>query len=244
MRAYFFSRRSMRRVTMFCAAVVVVNLLAFRFLAAADMDEVSLDAVSGRTVVIDAGHGGIDSGARYHNLLEKDITLALSLKLGELLKAHGATVVYTREGDVDYYTKGKGGKRNDLLTRIDMINQSQADVFVSIHCNAVKESRWTGSQIFYNPKLEDNKKIAEMMQSRLRDFPPNNRRQAKRDEKILVLNSAQIPGVLVEAGYLSNSKEAALLSDAAYQSRFVEQLGKSLASYVHEAKGGSEGGEQ
>lgn len=231
MRMYLLSAQKCRRALLFGIAVLLVQALAARYAAQPDLEQADLGCVRGRTVLIDPGHGGIDSGARYNHLLEKDITLALSLKLGEQLKAQGAQVLYTRESDVDYYTKGKGGKRNDLLARVERINQSGADVFVSVHCNAVKGAQWFGSQVFFNPRREENRRLAETMQTLLRQFPPRNKRQAKEDARILILKEAQIPGVLVETGYLSNPDEAALLSDAAYQEKFAGQLVKALAWY-------------
>lgn len=233
--ACLIGRPLLKKVVLFGAAFCMINLLALRYFANEALETVDLSYLQGRNIVIDAGHGGIDSGARYNNLLEKDITLAISLKLGELLQAQGATVQYTRDGDQDYYTKGKGGKRNDLLTRIDMINQSGADLFVSVHCNAVKGEQWFGSQVFYNPKSEKNKRLAELMQALLKKYPPNNKRMEKEDQKILILKSAQIPGVLLETGYLSNPKEAALLSDQTYQAALAGQVVKALACYMKEA---------
>jgi N-acetylmuramoyl-L-alanine amidase len=234
MRTYFLSQCMIKRVILFSLAILVINMLTFRYLVNADIESVDLGVLNGHTIMIDPGHGGIDSGARYNNLLEKDINLAFSKKLGQCLSAYGATVLYTREDDSDYYTKGKGGKRNDLLKRVEIIDQSSAEVFISIHCNAVKDSQWYGSQVFYNPKNQANKFIAEIMQDLLKKFPPNNKRQAKQDLQILLLNSPKKPGVLVETGYLSNKNEARLLSDAEYQERMVMQLAKGLAYYFQQ----------
>ena len=236
MRTYFLSQLMIKRVILFSLSILVINMLMFRYLVNADIESVDLSVLNGHTIIIDPGHGGIDSGARYNNLLEKNINLALSKKLGQFLSAYGATVLYTREDDSDYYTKGTGGKRNDLLKRVEFINQSNAEVFVSIHCNAVRDSQWYGSQVFYNPKNQANKFIAEIMQDLLKKFPPNNKRQAKQDLQILLLNSTEKPGVLVETGYLSNKNESRLLSDGEYQDRMVMQLTKGLAYYFKDIK--------
>ncbi|MDF2563825.1 MAG: cwlD 1 [Massilibacillus sp.] len=236
MHTYFLSQLMIKRVILFSLAILVINMLTFRYLVNADIESVDLTVLNGHTIIIDPGHGGIDSGARYNNLLEKDINLAFSKKLGQCLSAYGATVLYTREDDSDYYIKGKGGKRSDLLKRVELIDQSNAEVFVSIHCNAVRESQWYGSQVFYNPKNQANKFIAEIMQDLLKKFPPNNKRQAKQDLQILLLNSPEKPGVLVETGYLSNKNEARLLSDSEYQERMAMQISKGLAYYFKDIK--------
>lgn len=236
MRTYFFSKLLIKRVIVFSLSIVVINMLTFRYLVHADIESADLTLLKGHTIMIDPGHGGIDAGARYNHLAEKEVNLAVSKKLGDILTEYGANVLYTRDGDYDYYTKGPGGKRNDLLKRIDMIDESPAEIFVSVHCNAVKESQWYGSQVFYNPKHPENKFLAEIMQELLKKFPPNNKRQAKQDLKILILNATQKPGVLLEIGYLSNKNEAKLLVDAEYQQKMVGQIAKGLAYYFKEFK--------
>lgn len=235
--ACFIPKVKMKNILMFGAAVFVIHVLVFRYMVSEDIENVDLGCLEGRTLVVDAGHGGIDSGACYHKLLEKDVNLSIALKLGALLEAQGAKVIYTRASDMDYYTKGKGGKRNDLLTRIDMINSAKADLFISIHCNAVKGGQWYGSQVFYHPRLEENKRLAQTMQLLLKKFPPNNKRGEKEDTHILILDKAKVPGVLLEAGYLSNNREAALLSDATYQEKMALQIAKAMANYFKQKDG-------
>lgn len=236
MRTYFLSQLMIKRAILFSLAILVINMLTFRYLVNADIEGVDLQLLSGHTIIIDPGHGGIDDGARYNHLIEKDINLEFSKKLAHVLTEHGANVLYTREDDSDYYTRGAGGKRNDLLKRVEIIDTSTAEVFVSMHCNAVKDAQWYGSQVFYNPKNESNKFMAEIMQELLKKFPPNNKRQAKQDLQILLLNSTEKPGVLVETGYLSNKNEAKLLADSEYQQKMVLQIAKGLAYYFKEKK--------
>lgn len=225
------SNRWLKRTILCGVAFIIVNLLAFRYWVDLDLDRVDLALLKGHTIIIDPGHGGIDCGAEYFQLKEKDINLEIALKLGKVLQEYGAQVFYTRSDDVDYYTKGKGGKRNDLLYRIDKINTLSADLFVSIHCNAAKEAQWYGAQVYYNPKDPTNKEFAETMQILLKKFPPNNKREAKHDTKLLLLKNTSKPGMLIETGFLSNQKEAKLLSDDAYQKKMVQQIAKGLAWY-------------
>lgn len=229
--AWLIPKVKLKNILVFGAAIFVMNILVFRYMASEDIENVDLSYLQEKVFVIDAGHGGIDSGACYNKILEKDINLSIGLKLGALLQEQGAAVIYTRETDIDYYTKGKGGKRNDLLTRIDMINRSNADLFISIHCNAVKGGQWYGAQVFYHPKSEENKRLAQTMQLLLKKFPPNNKRVEKEDTHILILSLANVPGVLLETGYLSNQREAALLADTEYQDKMVQQIVKAMANY-------------
>ena len=84
----------------------------------------------------------------------------------------------------------------------------------------------------------ENKVLAHTMQELLRKYPPNNKRVEKEDHSILILKSSNIPGVLVETGYLSNQKEAALLSDKNYQENMAKQIAKALAYHFHQNIGG------
>jgi N-acetylmuramoyl-L-alanine amidase len=211
------------------ALAVLVNLAAVEYYVPIDFENADMAALSGRTIVIDPGHGGIDGGAKYHGLSEKKVTLEMALQLGQVLQAGGASVVYTRESDIDYYTRGKGGKRSDLLKRVDIINTSEATIFISIHTNAIRGGQWFGAEVYYHPKWPENKQLAEVMQQALRGFPPGNRRQAKQDSDILVLKDTNIPGILIETGFLSNPREAVMLADPAYQRKMAEQIAKALA---------------
>ena len=222
-------RPKSKLLAIFSIALVVMNFLTLRYLAMDDVDQADLAMVAGHSVILDPGHGGIDSGASSNQAVEKEITLSIALKVGEILRNHGAHVFFTRSSDMDYYTRGKGGKRNDLIKRTAMIEEAGAEMFVSIHCNAIRLEGQFGAQVFYNPKLEENKELALIMQRALRDFPNGNKRQAKEDLHILLLKEVSIPGVLVETGYLTKKEEARRLSDAAYQQKMAEQIAKGLA---------------
>jgi len=230
MRVVCLRRRSLKLLAVIgAAAVVAANLLTANYLGQDDVAGADLGSLAGRTVVVDPGHGGVDSGAKYHGLVEKDITLSIARQVAETLTANGATVVLTREADIDYYTRGRGGKRNDLEKRVEIINGAGAAVFVSIHTNAIRGGRWFGAEVFYNPNRDENRALAETMQRALRDFPPGNKRQAKQDSDIIVLKDSNIPGVLVETGFLSNTGEAARLADPAYQQKMAAQIARALA---------------
>jgi N-acetylmuramoyl-L-alanine amidase len=134
------------------------------------VDGADLAALAGVAIVVDPGHGGVDSGAKYHGVVEKELTMDIALKLAETLRGSGATVTLTRETDIDYYTRGKGGKRRDLTKRVEIINASGAAVFVSIHANAIRGGSWFGAEVYYNPAREENKLLAQTMQQALRNF--------------------------------------------------------------------------
>lgn len=229
MRIVFICWSKFRMVAVFSVAAVVLHFLSAYYLVNDDIENVDMSVLAGRSIAIDPGHGGIDSGASANGVDEKDITLAISVKLAILLEQYGAKVVLTREKDIDYYTRGKGGKRNDLLERIKRIEDSGTEMFLSIHCNAYRGVNLSGAQVFYNPQLEQNKKLAETLQRVLKEFPQGNKRQAKEDLHILLLKEINIPGALIETGYVTNKEEAALLADESYQQKMVENIAKALA---------------
>lgn len=214
---------------MFSIAVVVLNFLSLGPVENEDIQNVDMSVLAGHFIAIDPGHGGIDDGASANHVIEKQITLAISKKLGDELQKHGATVVFTRESDIDYYTRGRGGKRNDLLKRIDIMEKSGAEIFISIHCNAFRSVKLSGAQVFYSPKFTENKIIAERLQQAIKKISPDNKRQAKADVAILLLNGISMPGVMVETGYVTNQQEAILLASNEYQQKLVEYIAKGLA---------------
>lgn len=223
-----------RMLAILSVAVVVFHFLSAYYLVNDDIENVDMSTLAGHCIAIDPGHGGIDSGASGNSVDEKDITLAISTKLATLLEQYGAKVVLTREKDIDYYTRGKGGKRNDLLERIKRIEDSGTEIFLSIHCNAYRGANLSGAQVFYNPQLEQNKKLAERLQRVLKAFPQGNKRQAKEDLHILLLKEINIPGVLIETGYVTNKEEASLLADDSYQQKMVENIAKALAYHFRQ----------
>ena len=105
----------------------------------------------GKIFVIDPGHGGVDNGASYNNVVEDNINLAISLKIKDQLEQNGATVILTRNGDYDLSKPNAlYRKKSDFDNRIKLINNSGADMYLSIHLNYYSNSKYYGPQIFYN----------------------------------------------------------------------------------------------
>lgn len=228
------------KLIFFCSIFAIVTHVFSSYyptLTKGNIDDADLSVLKGVCIAIDPGHGGIDDGASRNHVIEKEVNLAISLKLADVLNGAGANVVLTRDNDVDYYTKGKGGKRNDLLKRVEIIQNANPRLYVSIHANAIAGSKWSGSQVFFSPQIAENKLLAEIVQEALRNFPPGNRRQAKQDLDILVLNRTGIPGILIETGYISNTNEAAKLVNPQYQQEMAEVIAKALAYHLRNNAG-------
>ena len=184
--------------------------------------------LTGKTIILDIGHGGDDPGTSYQNILEKDLNLAIGLELEKELSRNGASVILTREGDYDLSSpNAHRRKKSDFDNRIDLINKSKADVYLSIHINYLEDTSYYGGQSFYYG--EDNKKLAEFLQSEFNtiSYP----RSIKPMPNIYMYRRLKIPGVLVECGFISNKKEREKLITPAYQKEIAKVLTQGLVNY-------------
>ncbi|CCQ93716.1 N-acetylmuramoyl-L-alanine amidase [[Clostridium] ultunense Esp] len=190
--------------------------------------------LSGMVIVLDPGHGGMDGGAvSKDGLVEKEITLKIAKKLRDYLQQSGAVVLLTREEDKDLADGTEGTrKRQDLRVRAELVNQSGAELFISIHLNSIPSSQWRGAQTFYNPTNPENRRLAKLIQQELIKGLGNTDRLEKKDQDIFILKAAKVPAVLVEAGFLSNPEEAALLGNEAYQSKIAESIYRGILRYT------------
>lgn len=226
----------LRRKHLAAALVVLVaaagGYFCFRSQQEADMAALSW-AVANRVIVVDAGHGGIDPGAvGPGGTLEKDITLAISLRLQRILEQAGAIVVMTRETDTDLGTPGKSlsaRKKEDLDRRIAVARERGAEIYLGIQANAFG-TRWTGAQTFYYPRSEESRKLAEAVQAELRRILANTHRQAKALD-IYILRNISVPAVIVEVGFLSNAEEERLLNDPYYQEKVALAIYSGVVKY-------------
>lgn len=185
--------------------------------------------LSGKVIVVDPGHGGKDPGTSYGNILEKDINLKIAMFLEEELSKNGATVILTREGDYDLSSANAiWRKKSDFDNRIKLINNSGADLYLSIHLNYLNDAKYYGAQVFFN---KDNKELAITMQKTL-----NDKLQSKRQEKVIpsstyMYNKLNVSGVLVECGFLSNYKERKLLTTKKYQHKIASAISEAIVKY-------------
>ncbi|MFG6497402.1 N-acetylmuramoyl-L-alanine amidase CwlD [Fictibacillus sp. UD] len=187
--------------------------------------------LSGKIIVIDPGHGGVDGGAIGDGkVLEKEIALNISVLLRDYLQEAGALVIMTRETDRDlaneWTKKLRHRKWEDLKERKRIINENNADLFISIHLNSLPSSRWRGAQVFYHPGKEDGENVSKFIQDEIKRNLQNTNRFAKSMEGLYLLRTAEVPGALVEVGFLSNPTERELLKTESYQ--------KSVAASIYQ----------
>lgn len=185
--------------------------------------------LTGRTIIIDAGHGAEDPGTSYLDIYEKDINLNISLKLEEILGSLGAEVLLTRNGDYDLSSPGVHyRKKSDFDNRIKMINESNADIYLSIHLNYLNDYSYFGPQVFYN---KDNKNLAELIQKKMNEFTKGDRNIKKIPSDTYMYNKLKISGVLIECGFLSNAKERNLLKQEEYQNDLAKSISLGVLEY-------------
>ena len=179
----------------------------------------------GKVIVLDAGHGGKDKGTSVNGVYESDINLVLVLKLKNELSKHGVDVILTRDGDYDLSSPNAfRRKKSDFDNRINLINNSGAHLYLSIHINYLNDTRYYGAQVFYT---DGNKMLAKSIQECL-DSPMNEK---KLSNTIYMYKKLNVPGVLIECGFLSNDNERRLLQDNDYQNKLVESIVKGLLKY-------------
>lgn len=191
--------------------------------------------LAGRIIYLDPGHGGPDGGADNGKAVEKDIALSISEKLRDYLQQQGALVLMTREEDTDLAEEGTRGlsrrKVEDLRKRAELINESESELFVSIHLNSIPSSKWHGAQSFYNTRYLESKVAAEFIQAELVDKLGNTDRKAKTLNNIYLLKETKKPGVLVEVGFLSNPTERDLLITDDYQEKVAASIYNGIMRY-------------
>lgn len=184
----------------------------------------------GKVIILDAGHGGVDAGATSGKIIEKDLNLILVKKLEKELVSRGATVYLTREDDKDLSTTTINRKRSDLYNRAKYINDISPDMYISIHLNSVTNQTWKGLQVFYTTKNKENKLIAETITNHLKENM-SNIREIKKDNTYYMYKYIKSPGVLIEAGFISNPNENYLLRKEEYQNKLVTLIEEGVEIY-------------
>lgn len=216
----------------------LVLLSAFIALAAGGSRAVTVVSVNApitdrKTVVIDAGHGGVDGGTTScTGVLESQYNLEIALKLNDLLHLLGINTVMIRDTDCSVYTKGETiaqKKVSDLKERVRIVNSTENAILVSIHQNHFSQPEYSGAQVFYAP-TEGSSDIAKSLQVTLiQAVNPNSHRQTKKAEGIYLMQHIDCPGVLIECGFLSNPMETYLLGTSSYQQKLCSVIASTLS---------------
>ncbi|MCI6001864.1 MAG: N-acetylmuramoyl-L-alanine amidase [Tenericutes bacterium] len=187
----------------------------------------------GKTIYLDAGHGGKDPGAIYDNVYEKDINLDIVKKLQFELEKLGAVVLLTRDDDYDLASiDAKKRKQSDLSKRADLINESKCDMYISVHLNAYSSTKWSGLQIFYDDINPNNKVLAEVMNETLKSNLKNVR-EIKRENGYFMYHKINVTGILIESGFITNSNDRYKLKDSNYQAILARNIVLGVVNYFN-----------
>lgn len=186
-----------------------------------------------KLICIDAGHGGRDPGAVVGENKEKDINLQIAKALEIELNKVGASTYMIREKDIDYtdYNASKL-KRSDLNYRIKLINESGCDLFLAVHLNAANNTSWSGAQVLYEDVNKNNEVIAKLIQKQFQ-MKLGSRREVGRIQGLYMYKNIQIPGVLLELGFITNASDRYLLKKTEYQSKIVNAITKGVITYFY-----------
>jgi N-acetylmuramoyl-L-alanine amidase len=217
-------------------AVAVVLALIFLFTRSPAENVAWTIPLTGKVIVVDPGHGGPDGGAVSRDgLVEKEIALRIALYLRDYLQEAGALVIMTREDDTDLASPDtsrlRRRKTEDLMRRVELVKEKNADVLISIHLNSIPTPRWSGAQTFYNPVREENRRLAVLIQSELKRQLGNTDRLAKQKGDVYILKESPVPTALVEVGFLSHPGEAAMLATESYQKKVAAAIYSGMIRY-------------
>jgi N-acetylmuramoyl-L-alanine amidase len=233
--------RDNARLEVFMSIVLLVAVTAI----ACNMDKVAEKEsqveketkLNGKTIIIDAGHGGDDPGKiGINGAKEKDVNLSISNALRKVLTEKGFGVAMTRTEDVILSGEGKFSKVGDLNARCRTINDTYAanenSVMISIHQNSYTQESVHGAQCFYYQRSEDSKQLAETVQKYLNEEINTDKAKAEKpnDSYYMLINS-NCPALIIECGFLSNAEESEKLIEPEYQQKLAEVITKGLMVY-------------
>lgn len=189
-----------------------------------------IQRLEGIVIVLDAGHGGVDDGAQSGKIKEDAINLKITNILKKLLEEAGAKVILTRDGDYDLAQVGSAKrKKEDMKKRVAIMNQSDVDLFLSIHLNAYPNPNVQGAVTFYQKDNEVSRALATIIQNRLKTLTGSHMSMKVGD--YYVLNNTTNTGALVECGFLSNEHDRSLLVQDTYQEKIAKTLYESVCEY-------------
>lgn len=183
-------------------------------------------------------HGGDDPGKIGVNKeKEKDVNLAISKKLFQVLNEQGYKVVLTRSEDVVLGDGVKFSKIRDLNKRCEIVNNAYEEnnkcIMVSIHQNSFTQTSVHGAQSFYFQRSEQSKLLGETLQKILNEKVNDKEKKAKPNDSYYILINSKCPGIIVECGFLSNSDEATKLTNETYQKELAEILSEGISTYFN-----------
>ena len=222
---------------------LILSTIVFQFTSARSLQvqETVALPVNNRTIIIDAGHRAEKTGGAVADdgTTEADINLKIALKVQKLLEQAGSNVILTRSDENGIYDVDKTTLRqkkvSDTKNRVKIGNESEADIFVSIHLNKIPEEQYWGWQAFFKKNDENSKKLAESLQNGLNEtIQKENKRLALKIDNIYIIKHVEIPISIIECGFLSNHEEKELLETEEYQDKIAWGIYVGIMDYFME----------
>lgn len=210
-------------------AIIIVSILilSLLILKLKRGSEPTFLPIQNKVIAIDAGHGGDDPGkVGKSKVTEESLNLKIALKLRKIIEQNGGIVILTREDKNGLYTEKstslKEKKNEDLRNRKELVNESDPDIFISIHLNSFPQEKYYGAQVFFKEGCMESEKLANYIQEELRNsLDKKNKRQPQSQGNLYLIREVDKPTVLIEGGFLSNIKEEKLLNDDKYQEKIA-----------------------
>lgn len=230
-----------KRKTVVVAAMLLVTVVAVSSAVGVCLTGlVSVADDDAFTVVLDAGHGGVDGGVKgaESGVYEREINLLIVREVEGLLREHGIRVALTREDENGLYdVVEEGFKKKDFAARKAIIEDSSADLVVSVHCNKFPDKSRRGAQCFFEPTSTESVRLAEALQSALN---PLNERELSKTYSALkgdyyMLKCSATPSAIVECGFLSNVEDDRLLNTPSYRSEIARAIADAILAYQSSA---------
>lgn len=187
------------------------------------------------TLVLDAGHGGIDGGAISDSgLKESDINLQIALKTEALVRFLGIDTVMTRETDTDNSDNKAYSEHDNLVQRVKLANSTENAVLISIHQNKFPSAVVSGAEVMYSDN-DDSKALGLITQDNLVALLDSSNRCVARPapKELLLTSSVECPTILVECGFMSNPQEAQKLASNDYQLKLAAILAGSYIQFLN-----------
>lgn len=233
-RFIYFTGDYMKKIiaAVFCSCIALGMLFRPQLVEMKDSMETKLfHPLSGVRIVLDPGHGGKDDGARADDAKEQTINLEIAKQTKAMLEEAGAKVTLTRDGAYDLASDGvKNRKRDDMKKRVNLINDKQIDLFISIHLNAYPSPAVRGTQVFFRKGDQAGEKLANMIQNHFREI--TKAKMVPKAGDYYILNETDKLGVLVECGFLSNPIDRKNLLQKDYQEKVANVLYVSIREYL------------
>ncbi|MBM7867453.1 hypothetical protein GTO89_11755 [Heliobacterium gestii] len=240
-----------RRKTLFLLAIIVAGLVAtavYTYLQPRNLPpgpSPENRPLAGKKILIDVGHGGIDSGTNTkEGFLEKTVNLEMATILKPRLEQLGATVLLSRESDVDLSGLAPDHPqryRTDLSNRVRWVNDNQADLLLSLHINSARDPQMRGAILLYHPKTpftDRSKELAYTLQKELNGFYAH---YAQRGESYLhqpyggdffVLEYVKVPSVIIEMGFITNYQDRSLFLKADFRNALAQKITDGVVQFV------------